>query len=184
VTSKIRVLGISGSLRKKSFNSALLREAVRLAPENLAIEIAEIGDLPLYNDDVREAGYPPAVEALRKKAADARAFLFSTPEYNYSVPGVLKNAIDWLSRQPNPPVMGKPTAMMGAATGPGGAMRAQYHLRQIAVFLDMPCVMKPEVFVRQAANAFDADLKLTDEATIKGVRGLLEALERLARRYE
>jgi chromate reductase len=171
-------------LRKRSFNSALLREAVRLAPDTLAIEIAEIGDLPLYDDDVREKGYPPVVEALRKRATDAQAFLFATPEYNYSVSGVLKNAIDWLSRPPAPPTVGKPAAMMGASGGAGGTMRAQYHLRQIAVFLDMPCVMKPEVFVRQATNAFDAELKLTDETAIKGVRGLLDALERLARRYE
>jgi chromate reductase len=179
-----RVLGISGSLRKKSFNSALLRAAVKLAPPELAIEIAEVGALPLYDDDVREAGYPPTVEALRTRAAEAKGFLFVTPEYNFSTSGVLKNAIDWLSRPPSAPVIGKSLAIMGASQGLSGAMRAQVHLRQMAVFLDMPVVNKPEVFVRQAATLFDADLNLIDEATIKSVRALLESLERLVRRYE
>lgn len=178
------MLGLSGSLRKRSFNSALLRAAVELAPETMEIDVVAIGDLPLYDDDVREKGYPPVVEALRKRAAEAKAVLFVTPEYNFSVSGVLKNAIDWLSRPPATPIAGKPTAIMGASQGPSGSMRAQYHLRQMCVFLDMPCVMKPEVFVRQAASLFDADLKLTDEATKKNVRALLESLERLVRRYE
>src|SRR5439155_17245978 len=149
---KITVLGFSGSLRKRSFNSALLRAAVELAPATMELEIAEIGDFPLYNDDVREAGYPQAVDAVRKRASAAQGFLFVTPEYNFSTSGVLKNAIDWLSRPPAAPVVGKPLAVMGATPGMGGTMRAQYHLRQMAVFLDMPVVNKPEVFVRQAAD--------------------------------
>ena len=180
----IQVLGISGSLRKRSFNTALLRSAASLAPDGMEIELADVRDLPLYDDDVREAGYPPAALALRKRAAEAKAFLFVTPEYNYSTSGVLKNAIDWLSRGPDVPVTGKPLALMGASQGMGGTTRAQYHLRQVAVFLDMPTVMKPEVFVRQAATVFDEDLGLKDEATRKQVRSLLEALERLVRRYE
>lgn len=183
MTDKIKIVGISGSLRKRSFNTALLRAAVELAPPTMEIELVDPRAFPLYDDDLREAGYPPAVDAIRKTCAAAQGFLFVTPEYNFSISGVLKNAIDWLSRPPASPVIGKPLAMMGATPGMGGTMRAQYHLRQMAVFLDMPVVNKPEVFVRNAADMFDEHLKLRDEATKKIVSQLLESLEGLVRRY-
>src|SRR3712207_2929689 len=113
----MKVLGISGSLRRGSYNTAALRAAQGLAPEGMTIEAAEIGDLPLYNDDVRLAGYPPPAERLRGQLAAADAVLFVTPEYNYSVSGVLKNAIDWASRPPDQPFDGKPVAIMGASPG-------------------------------------------------------------------
>lgn len=172
----VHVLGISGSLRKGSFNTALLHAAVELAPAGMTIEIAEIRDVPLYDEDVRSAGLPAPVHALRERIGAADALLIVTPEYNYSVPGVLKNAIDWVSRPPAQPFAKKPLAIMGASGGLGGTMRAQYHLRQIAVFLDMHPLNKPEVFVRSAQERIDSEGKLTDEPTRKVIAEQLVAL--------
>jgi chromate reductase, NAD(P)H dehydrogenase (quinone) len=172
----MKIVGMSGSLRKGSFNSAALRAAQTLAPDGATIEIAEIGDLPLYNDDVRAAGYPPAAERLRAQLGAADAILFVTPEYNYSISGVLKNAIDWASRPPNQPFDGMPIAIMGASGGILGTARAQYHLRQMMVFLNAYPLNKPEVMIGQAQNKFDKDGNLTDEGTKDFIRKLLEAL--------
>ena len=172
----LKVLGFSGSLRKGSFNTMALHAAQGLAPAGMTIETAEIGNLPLYNDDIRAAGYPPVVQAFRDKIAAADALLFVTPEYNYSIPGVLKNAIDWGSRPPSQPFDGKPVAIMGASGGVLGTARAQYHLRQMCVFLNMLPVNKPEVMIGQAQTRFDAAGNLTDEATRGLVRQLLESL--------
>jgi chromate reductase len=172
----MKVVGISGSLRKGSFNTAALRAAQGLAPEGMTIEIAEIGDLPLYNDDLRAAGYPPSAERFRAQLASSDAILFVTPEYNYSVSGVLKNAIDWGSRPPNQPFEGKPIAMMGASGGLLGTARAQYHLRQMMVFLNAFPLNKPEVMIGQAGKKFDESGKLIDEPTREFIRKLLESL--------
>ncbi len=172
----LRVLGISGSLRKGSYNTALLRAAIGLAPADVEVEVADISTLPLYNEDVRVQGLPEAVAKLREQIARADALVVVTPEYNFSVPGVLKNAIDWASRPPDQPFAGKPLAIMGAAPTQSGTMRAQYHLRQMAVFLDMHPINKPEVFVKNAQNVFDAEGKLTDETTAKLVRQMWDAL--------
>jgi chromate reductase len=174
----IRVLGISGSLRKGSFNTAVLRAAVELAPAGMTIETAEIRDIPPYDEDLRgdPPTFPAAVQTLRERIAASDALLIVTPEYNYSVPGVLKNAIDWASRPPAHPFAGKPLAIMGASGGPSGTMRAQYHLRQIAVFLDMHPLNKPEVFVRSAQERIDEHGKLTDEPTRKVIADQLVAL--------
>ena len=172
----MNVIGISGSLRKGSFNTAALRAAQGLAPEGMTIERAEIGDLPLYNDDVRAAGFPPPAERLRAQIAAADAVLLVTPEYNYSISGVLKNAIDWASRPPNQPFEAKPVAIMGASPGLFGSARAQYHLRQMLIFLDAMPVNRPEVMIGQAQNKFDADGNLTDEPTREFIRKLLVAL--------
>jgi chromate reductase len=172
----MKIVGLSGSLRKGSYNSAALRAAQALVPEGTTIEIAEIGDLPLYNDDVRVAGYPAPVERLRRQLTEADAVLFVTPEYNYSVSGVLKNAIDWASRPPNQPFEGKPVAIMGASGGLFGTARAQYHLRQMLVFLNAFPVNKPEVMIGQAQNKFDEAGNLTDEPTREFIRKLLASL--------
>ena len=172
----LKVLGMSGSLRKGSFNTMALRAAQGLVPAGMTIEVAEIGNLPLYNDDIRAAGYPAVVQAFREKIAAADALLFVTPEYNYSISGVLKNAIDWGSRPPNQPFDGKPIAIMGASGGILGTARAQYHLRQMCVFLNMFPVNKPEVMIGQAASRFDAEGKLTEETTRGLVKQLLESL--------
>ena len=172
----MKVVGISGSLRKGSYNTAALRAAQGLAPEGMTIEAAEVGDLPLYNEDIRQAGYPPPVERLRRQIAAADAVLFVTPEYNYSVSGVLKNAIDWASRPPSQPFDGKPVAIMGASGGLFGTARAQYHLRQMLIFLNAYPVNKPEVMIGQAQTKFDGAGALTDEPTREFIRKLLASL--------
>ncbi len=181
----LRVLGISGSLRKGSFNTSLLRAAIEIAEaEKLPIrfDVADIGTLPLYNDDVYAAGIPEPVKKLRDAIGAADAILFVTPEYNFSMPGVLKNAIDWASRPPSQPFADKPFAVMGASGGLSGTMRAQYHLRQTAVFLDMHALNKPEIFVRNSKSVFDADGKLLDATTRKLVADQLRALVDWTRR--
>ncbi len=173
----MKVVGLSGSLRRGSFNSAVLRAAQAMAPEGMTIETAEIGDLPLYNDDLRAAGYPPPVERLRSELAGADAVLFVTPEYNYSIPGVLKNAIDWASRPPNQPFDGMPVAIMGASPGLLGTARAQYHLRQMLVFLNAFPLNKPEVMIGQAGSKIDENGSITDEPTREFIAKLLVSLK-------
>jgi chromate reductase len=182
MTDAVRVLAISGSLRKGSYNTALLRAAIELAPEGVTLEIADIGALPHYDDDVYAKGFPEPIARFRDQCSNAEAFLMATPEYNYSISGVLKNAIDWASRPPNQPFAGKVLGIVGATPYLGGTVRAQVHLRQIAVFLDLHVVNKPEVQVRQAKDHFDADNKLTDETTKKLLRQHLEVLAKLTRR--
>jgi len=182
MTHELTILGIPGSLRKASFNRALLRAAIEVAPAGVKIETADISQIPPYDQDVHDVGLPPSVLALREAIKRADALLFVTPEYNYSVPGVLKNAIDWASRPPEQPFAGKPMGVIGASGGPGGTMRAQYHLRQIAVFLDMHPINKPELFVRSAGTVFDAAGKLTDEPTRALLVKYLESLAAWTRR--
>ena len=173
----MRILGISGSIRAGSFNTSLLRAAASLAPTGTVIEIFHgVGDLPLYNDDVRVAGYPPEVARMREAVRSADALLVATPEYNYSVPGLLKNLIDWASRPPDQPFAGKPLGIIGASTGLNGTVRAQYHLRQIAVAVDGHPLNRPEVLVRNAADKFDASGALSDDATREHLRRYLDAL--------
>jgi chromate reductase len=175
-SGNIRVLGISGSLREGSYNTAALRAAQELAPEGMVIETAVIGDLPHYNDDVRAAGYPPEIARFRAQVASADAVLFVTPEYNYSIPGVLKNAIDWASRPPEPAFNDKPVAIMGASGGIFGTARAQYQLRQMLVFLNAHPINKPEVMIGQAPTKFDEAGRLADEQTKQFIRDLLQSL--------
>ncbi|MBA2321882.1 MAG: NAD(P)H-dependent oxidoreductase [Deltaproteobacteria bacterium] len=173
----MRVLGISGSLRAASYNSALLRACVDLAPDGMTIEITDlVRHIPLYDEDLEKAGWPAPVAELRAAIAAADALLIVSPEYNYSVPGALKNAIDWCSRGADQPFAGKPAAIQGASPGMGGTMRGQYHLRQIGVFLDLRLLNKPEVFLPKCAERFDADLRLVDESTRKVVAAQLVAL--------
>ena len=177
----ISVLGICGSLRKGSYNMAALRTAIELKPTGMTITVADISQFPLYNEDVRAQGFPPPVETLRRQIAEADALLFVTPEYNYSMPGVLKNAIDWASRPPDQPFAGKPVAIMGAAAGMAGSARAQYDLRRSCVFLDMHPVNRPEVLIGQAQTKFDASGRLTDDAARGFIRDMLVALEKWTR---
>ncbi|MGE5649746.1 MAG: NADPH-dependent FMN reductase [Bacillota bacterium] len=176
MTKPIYILGISGSLRRKSFNSAALRAAQTLTPPGTTFEIADLSDIPMYNGDVHEQGYPAAVQALRARIAAADAVLIATPEYNYSIPGPLKNALDWASRAPSQPFDGKPLAIMGATAGGLGTSRAQYHLRQVCVYLNALVLNKPEVMISGANAKFDQDGRLTDEATAGQIQGLVQAL--------
>ena len=161
----VRVLGIAGSLRHGSFNAATLRAAQEVAPAGMTIEIFDIAPIPLYNEDVRQQSFPAPVADLRARIKAADGLLIVTPEYNYSIPGVLKNAIDWASRPPEQPFDGKPIGLMGASGGVMGTGRAQYHLRQCFVFLNGLVMNRPEVMIPQAHNKFDANGKLTDETT-------------------
>lgn len=171
----LTVLGIAGSLRRDSFNAAAIREARRLAPEGVEIEIFALNDIPPYDEDVYQKGFPPAVEALRERMAAADALLFATPEYNYSVSGVLKNAIDWASRPPEQPFNDKPAAIMGVSAGRFGTARAQHDLRKILMALNTQVLNKPEVMIGPAKSVFE-DGRLTDEDTGKIVARLVEAL--------
>ena len=179
--TEITVLGICGSLRQGSFNKAALRAAIEEKPPGMTIETADIGSIPLYNEDVRALGFPPPVGELRAQIAAADALLFVTPEYNYSMTGVLKNAIDWASRPPDQPFAGKPVAIMGAAAGMSGSARAQYDLRRSCVYLDMHPLNKPEVQIGQAQTKFDASGRLTDDAARGFIRDMLVALEQWTR---
>jgi chromate reductase, NAD(P)H dehydrogenase (quinone) len=174
--TKLNVLGLCGSLRKGSYNRMALRAAMEVAPAGMTIETIEIGSIPPYNKDVEDQGFPASVQALAAKIAAADAVLFVTPEYNYSVPGVLKNAIDWVSRVPIQPFNGKPVAIMGASQGAIGTARAQYHLRQTCVFLNAFPLNRPEVMIGHAQDKFDKDSRLTDETTRKLIGKLLVAL--------
>ncbi|MFN8723417.1 MAG: NADPH-dependent FMN reductase [Rhodospirillales bacterium] len=179
----LRILGISGSLRARSFNTAALRAAGSMLPDGCAFEIAPIGDLPLYDQDLMDReGMPGPAARLRAQIAAADALILACPEYNYSVTAALKNAIDWASRGPDQPLNGKPVAILGASGGMIGTARAQYHLRQICVFVNMHPINKPEVMIGQAPTKFDADLTLTDEPTRKIVGDMVQALVAWTRR--
>lgn len=176
MSETLNVLGISGSLRAASFNTAALRAAQGLAPAGMTINVFSIADLPLYNEDVKVQGFPASALALRDAIKAADAVLIASPEYNFSISGVLKNAIDWASRPPEQPFDGKPIAIMGAAGGMLGTARAQYHLRQCFLFLNGHVLNKPEVMIAAAASRFDATGTLTDETTQGMIRAQLEAL--------
>ena len=182
MAAAINVLGFAGSLRKASFNAAVLRAAVELAPPDVTIETFDLHGIPLYDGDVEAAGLPAAVVRFRERIAASDALLIVTPEYNYSMAGVLKNAIDWASRPPDQPFRGKPVAIAGASMGGFGTARAQYHLRQTCVFLDMLPLNKPEVFVSTAHQKVDAEGRLTDEPSRAALRALLDALVLWTRR--
>lgn len=159
-----------------------LRAAQQLAPDGMQITIGDISRVPFYNADVHESGVPDAVATLRDQVRAADAVLIVTPEYNFSIPGVLKNALDWLSRPPEPPFDGKPVAIMGASPGPLGTARVQYDLRKVLVFMNTFTVNKPEVFINNCATKFSADGRLIDEATSKFVVDLLVSLRNLKAR--
>jgi len=178
----VRVLGISGSLRKASHNTGLLRAALTMLPEGMTLEIAEIGSLPLYNGDLEAAGEPAPVSELKSRIGSADAVLIACPEYNYSVTGVLKNALDWASRPvKTSPLNGKPLAMMGAG-GAQGTVRAQMHLRQILLHNGALALPKPELYVYRSREKFDEAGELTDDHTKESLRTLLQALRAWTRR--
>jgi chromate reductase len=161
--SDVVLLGLCGSLRKASLNHALLRALAGVMPAGARLEIYPSLDLPLFNSDLAD---PAAVTALKAAIAAADGVVFATPEYNYSVTGVTKNAIDWASRPPaTAPLRGKPVGLVGAASGMSGSMRAQYHLRQMMVFSDAPTLAQPEVMIPRAHERFDAAGDLTDAST-------------------
>ena len=165
----------------RSWNKKLLAASTHLVPAGATITTFDIKDIPLYNEDVREQGYPEPVAAFRAAIEQADALLFVTPEYNYSVPGVLKNAIDWASRPPAPPFGKKPVATLGASPGMHGTVRGQTQLRELCIGLGMYVVPKPEVYVGKVNEKFDEAGNLTDEATKKFVSELLANLASFTR---
>lgn len=175
--ASLRIVGIAGSLRRGSFNAATLRVAQELAPDGMRIEAFDIAPIPLYNEDVRAQGFPQPVQDLRERIKAADGVLIVSPEYNYSIPGVLKNAIDWASRPPEQPFDGKPIGIMGASGGALGTARAQYHLRQSFVFLNGLVMNRPEVMIPMAQNKFDAAGTLTDRQTHDFISAHLVALK-------
>jgi len=160
------VASFAGSLRQGSFNRALLRAAVSLAPATLHVTVHDLAAIPLYNGDVEARAVPEPVDALRAAVRGADGLLIATPEYNHGVPGVLKNTIDWLSRPPRGSALdGKPAAIMGASPGLTGTARGQSQLRQAFVFTNTYAMPQPEVLVSRAHEKFDAQGELTDAAT-------------------
>jgi chromate reductase len=179
-----KILGICGSLRKQSFNKMALKAAQPLVPADTVLEAYDLAGLPLFNQDEEQSPTPKLTEfKARIRAADA--ILFATPEYNYSIPGVLKNAIDCAARPYGDSAWaGKPVAMIGASVGVLGTARAQYHLRQCFVFLNMFAVNQPEVLIRECAGKFDAQGNLTDETAKKLIQTLLANLVALAKKLK
>ena len=171
---ELKLLGICGSLRRQSTNAGLLRAAMAELPEGVSMEIADLSEVPFYNADL--GSKPLAVDKLLAQMGAADALVLACPEYNYSIAPALKNALDWASREPNNALLaGKPAAILGAGGGMGTS-RAQYHLRQVCVFLDLHPLNKPEVFANAFVGAFDADGNLTDAKLIQQVAAQMQAL--------
>jgi chromate reductase len=160
----VSLLGICGSLRRASLNRALLDAVGQALPEGTRFEVFDrLGELPIFNSDLHD---PPPVVALKAAIAAADGVVFAVPEYNYSIPGGLKNALDWVSRPPaSSPLRRKPVGLVGAASGMSGTIRAQTHLRQMLVYSDAPCLNQPEVLIPRAHERFDNTGTLTDEST-------------------
>jgi len=181
----VRVLGFAGSLRRASYNRALLRAATELAPEGMLIEIFDLLPIPLYNADVETRGDPAPVVAFRQAIRQADGVLMVTPEYNHGVPGVMKNAIDWASRPPGDAALnGKPVAIIGASPGLTGTARGQSQLRQAFEFTNSYAMPQPELLVFRANEKFDAEGKLTDQTTRELLRKFLEAFGAWTMRFK
>ena len=170
------ILGIVGSLRKDSYNRALMNAFVKQVPEGVSIQVAEIGDLPLYDQDL-EGDFPATAKALKEKIENADAIIIATPEYNRSIPGVLKNAIDWASRPYGQnSFKHKPLLVLGTSIGPTAASLAQYDLKKVMLYLDAHVVGQPEFFLGNAGEKFDAGGNLIDKDTVKHIDSALEIL--------
>src|SRR5262245_43588547 len=178
-SSSIKLVGISGSLRAQSYNSGALAVVGSVLPEGMAFDVASLADLPFYNADVEQHGFPATVKSFQSKVAAADALIFAVPEYNFSVPGVLKNALEWLSRPPDSPTNGKPCAVFGASVSPLGTARGQFHFRHICVSLNMIAINAPHVDITNAKTKFDAQGRLTDQASVDLIRQLVDSLRNL-----
>ncbi|HKV11069.1 MAG TPA: NADPH-dependent FMN reductase [Thermoanaerobaculia bacterium] len=184
-TRNLTLLAFAGSLRRASYNRALLRAAQELTPAGMKIDIFDIGDIPLYNEDVEAEGDPEAVARFKEAIRDADGLLIATPEYNHGVPGVTKNAIDWASRPPrHSPLDGKPVAILGASPGITGSARGQSQLRQAFEFTNSYCMPQPEILVYQAHQKFDEGGKLTDAKTREFLGRFLVAVGEWVRRFQ
>lgn len=172
-----KIIGLCGSLRKASRNLSVLRSAQKIAKQlGAELDIAELSAIPLYNQDIQDQGMPITVTALADQIRNADAIVFVSPEYNYSLPGVLKNTIDWLSRVPEQPFAGKACAIMGTSPGAAGTARMQYHLRQILVCLDAHPLNKPEVMIGSYHSKFNEQGELTDAKALEMIERQLTSL--------
>jgi chromate reductase len=178
----VALLGVCGSMRKASLNRALLLAVGETLPAGTSFTFHDgLAELPIFNSDLTD---PPPVLALKAAIAAADGVIFAVPEYNYSIPGGLKNALDWVSRPPaTSPMRGKPIGLVGAATGMSGTIRAQTHMRQMLVYSDSPCLLQPEVLIPRAHERFDADGRLTDESTQQLLVRFGVAMVSFVRRY-
>lgn len=185
MSSPIHVLGIAGSLRRASYNKRLLAIAGDVLPDGMTLETFDLAPLPMYNEDIEREGLPPSVQHFHARIAAADALLIATPEYNFSIPGVLKNALDWASRRTvdgHPaPVTDKPLAIMGGG-GRLGTVRAQLHLRDIALHNNMHVLNSPQVYIIGVWNHFDPDGNLTDLSVRDQIAKLMDALAAWTRR--
>jgi len=177
MAEQLKILGVCGSLRKASLNMAALRACGGLMPAGMSMTIAQIGDIPMYNQDVFDAGIPAPAQRFYDEIAAADGVLIASPEYNFSLPPLLKNAIDWVSKMPKQPFDNKPIAVFSCSQGPLGGARVQYDLRRILVQLWGHVLPRPEVFVGAAQTKFDKDGKLTDETTKKFLTDLMVGLK-------
>lgn len=178
------IVGICGSLRRQSVNRMLLDLAGECLPAGAALQVCDWHEVPPFNADVLEQGLPAAVEALRERIRQADAVIIATPEYNFSIPGMLKNAIDWISRGEDQPLLDKPVAIVSATPGPLGGARVQYELRKVLLFMNAAVLVKPEVFVGFAPQKFAAGGQCTDAATRAFVQAQMAALVRHAARQK
>jgi chromate reductase, NAD(P)H dehydrogenase (quinone) len=180
---ELTVAAFAGSLRRGSYNRALLRAALEVTPPGMKISILEIGDIPLYNGDVEAEGDPEPVARFKTAIREADGLLIATPEYNHGVPGVTKNAVDWASRPPrNAPLNSKPVAILGASPGQTGTARGQSQLRQAFEFTNSYCMAQPEILVYRAHEKFDDEGRLTDEKTREYLGKFLQAFGEWIRR--
>jgi chromate reductase len=174
----VDIVGLCGSLRAGSINRSALQLASQSMPASMKMEIVEWRDVPIFDADVLAKGLPPAVAALRERLRRADGVVIATPEYNFSIPGGLKNMIDWVSRGNDQPLAGKPVALLTASPGPLGGARVQYDLRKVMLFVNAMVLVKPEVFIGSAAGKFDASGECTDEVTRKFVTEQMQAFEK------
>jgi chromate reductase len=176
--SKLDIVGLCGSLRAGSFNRMALEFAGTVMPEGMALDIADIRPVPPFDGDVLARGFPAEISVLRERIRRADAVLIATPEYNFSIPGVLKNALDWVSRGDDQPFAMKPVAIMSASPGPLGGARVQYDLRRVLLFMNAMVLAKPEIFIGAVNTKFDANRQCTDDSTRKLVSAQMHSLER------
>jgi chromate reductase, NAD(P)H dehydrogenase (quinone) len=176
-STPLHIVGLCGSLRRSSYNRMALELAGASLPAGASFEVLDWRSIPAFDADRMSEGFPQAVTALAERIRAADGVVIATPEYNFTLPGMFKNALDWLSRLEQQPFAGKPLALLSAATGPLGGARVQYDLRRVMMFLNAMPLVKPEVFIGQAQTKFDADGACTDEATRKFVGDQMRALQ-------
>jgi chromate reductase, NAD(P)H dehydrogenase (quinone) len=178
----MKILGITGSLRARSYNGFALKALGECMPDGLRLQVASLAEIPLYNGDLEEQGIPPAVQRLAREVAQADGLVFASPEYNFSISGVLKNAIDWLSRAKPQPFKDKPVALVSASAGPVGGARHQYELRKVLGCLEAHVLTRPEIFIGSCQEKFDLQGRLIDPKALSLMSEQMRAFEQWIQR--